>query len=78
MSLKYDENIKGFDPNKIFVEHMISVGFNNSFIYTTLSEEEEEANNQSTLVQKVGDIETILNTNELYKKKGKSPSERSA
>jgi hypothetical protein len=78
VSLKYAENIKGFDPNKILVEHMISVGFNNSFIQTTLNEEEEEANNQSTPVHKVGDIETILSTNELYKKKGKGPSERSS
>jgi hypothetical protein len=38
VSLKYAENIKGFDPNNIFVEHMLSVGFSNSFIHTTLNE----------------------------------------
>jgi hypothetical protein len=48
VSLKYVEKIKAFDPNKIFLEHMLSVGFNNSFIQTTLNEEEEEDNNQST------------------------------
>jgi hypothetical protein len=32
VNLKYVEKIKGFDPNKIFVEHMLSVGFDNSFI----------------------------------------------
>jgi hypothetical protein len=40
VNLNYVEKIKGFDPNKIFVEHMISVGFSNSFIQTTLNEEE--------------------------------------
>jgi hypothetical protein len=76
--LKYVEKIKGFEPNKIFVEHMLSVGFNNSFIQTTLNEEEEEeGNNQSTHVHEAGDLEKILRTNELYKKKGKGPRERS-
>jgi hypothetical protein len=32
VSLKYAENIKGFDTNKIFVGHILSVGFNKSFI----------------------------------------------
>jgi hypothetical protein len=30
IGLKYLENIKGFDPSKIFVEHMQSMGFINS------------------------------------------------
>jgi hypothetical protein len=33
VSLKYAEKIKGFDPNKIFVGHMLSIGFSNSFIH---------------------------------------------
>jgi hypothetical protein len=32
VNLKYVGKIKGFDPNKIFVEHVISVGIGNSFI----------------------------------------------
>jgi hypothetical protein len=79
VSLKYTKTIKGFDPNKIFLEHMLSVGFSNSIIQTTLNEEEEEeGKNQSTLVYEVGDLETILSTNELYNKNGKGPSEKSA
>jgi hypothetical protein len=70
VSLKYVEKIKGFDPNKIFVGHMLSVGFNNSFIQTVLSEE-EEVNNQSTHVHNTGDLETLLSSNDLYKQKGK-------
>jgi hypothetical protein len=65
VSLKCVEKIKGFDPNKIFVEHVFSVGFSNSFIQTTLNEEEEEGNNQSTPIHEDGDLETILSTNEV-------------
>jgi hypothetical protein len=32
VNLKYVEKIKGFDPKRIFVEHMLSVGLSNSFI----------------------------------------------
>jgi hypothetical protein len=36
LNLKYAEMIKGFDLNKIFVEHILAVGFSNSFIHTAL------------------------------------------
>jgi hypothetical protein len=39
VNLKYVENIKDFDPNKIFVGHILLVGFSNSFIKTILNEE---------------------------------------
>jgi hypothetical protein len=77
VSLKYAENIKGFDLNKIFVGHMILVGFNKSFIQTFLNEE-EEGNNQINLVHNAGDLETLLSNNDIYKKMGKGHSERSA
>jgi hypothetical protein len=75
LNLKYDENIKGFDPNGIFVEHMLAVGFRNSFIHTVLSEEEN--NNLGAPAHNDGDLETVLSTNEFYKKKGKGPDEKS-
>jgi hypothetical protein len=75
VSLKYAEKIKGFDPNKIFVGHMLSIGFSNTFIQTILSEEEEEVNIQSTLVHNSSGLETLLSSDDLYKKKGKIPSE---
>jgi hypothetical protein len=75
VNLKYVENINGFDPNKIFMEHMLSVGFNNSFIHIILSEEEE--NNLGAPSHNVGDLETVLSTNEFYTQKGKGPSEKS-
>jgi hypothetical protein len=40
--------------------------------------EEEEVNSQNTHVHNTGDLETLLSNNDLYKKKGKNPSERSA
>jgi hypothetical protein len=43
----------------------------------TILKEEEEANNQSTHVHDVGDLETLLSSHYFYKKKGKGPIERS-
>jgi hypothetical protein len=31
MNLGYDQRLRGFDPNGIFLEHLLVVGFNNSF-----------------------------------------------
>jgi hypothetical protein len=76
VDLKYVENINGFDPNRIFVEHIMAVGLNNSFIHIVLSEKED--NNLGAPTHNVGDLETILSTNEFYKKKGKGPREKSA
>jgi hypothetical protein len=64
-NLKYAENIKGFDPNGIFVEHMLIVGSTNSFIHTVLGEEED--NQLGNPTHTTSDLETILSTNELYR-----------
>jgi hypothetical protein len=74
--LKYDEKIKGFDPNRIFVEHILAVGFYNSFIHIVLSEEEDDK--LCTPTHNDGDLEMVFNTNEFYKQKGKDPSKKSA
>jgi hypothetical protein len=55
---------------------MLSVGFNNSFIHTILSEEDN--NNLGVLVHNVGDLEIVISSNEFYKKKGKGLGEKSA
>jgi hypothetical protein len=75
VNLKYVEKIKGFDPNRIFVEHMLSVGFSNSFIHIILSEEED--NNLSAHDYNADDLEIVLSTNDFYKQKRKGPSEKS-
>jgi hypothetical protein len=76
VNMKYVENIKGFDPNKIFMEHMLLVGFSNSCIHTILSEEEE--NNLGAPTHNDGDLETVLSTNQFYNQKGNGPSEKSS
>jgi hypothetical protein len=76
LNLKYVEMIKWFDPNEFFLEHMLTVGFSNSFIHTVLGEEED--NNLGTPIHIVGDLETVFSTNEFYKHKGKGPNEKSS
>jgi hypothetical protein len=76
LNLKYAEKVKGFDPNGIFVEHLLVVGFNNSFINTILNEDGD--NTSGTPAHDTDDLETILNTNESYKQRGKGPGEKSA
>jgi hypothetical protein len=73
--LKVVDYVKGFDPQQLFMNHIISTGFSVSFINTYIYEEEEnEGNNsQEKLVQ---DLETIISTNKAYKQHGKVISEK--
>jgi hypothetical protein len=64
LKLKYVENVRGFDPNRIFVECMLTMGFNNSFIQTILGEEED--NHLGNPTHTAGDLDMVLSTNELY------------
>lgn len=43
LNLKYVEKVKGFNPSGIFVEHLLVVGFNNSFMNTILNEDGNNA-----------------------------------
>jgi hypothetical protein len=74
-NLKYAEKVKGFNPDGIFVEHLLAVGFNSSFIDIILKEDEDNASGSPA--HDIDDLETILNTNELYKQKRKGPGEKS-
>jgi hypothetical protein len=67
LNLKYVDKVKGFDPNGIFVEHLLAVSFNSSFINTILNEDED--NTSGILSRDTNILETILNTNESYKQK---------
>jgi hypothetical protein len=75
MNLRYAERVRGFDPSIIFVEHLLAIGFSNSFINAILNEDRD--NDSSTPAHDTGDLETILITNESYKHKGKGPREKS-
>jgi hypothetical protein len=69
LNLKYYEKVKGFNPSGIFVEHLLVFGFNNYFINTILNEDGDNASGTPT--HDTDDLETILNTNESYKQRGK-------
>jgi hypothetical protein len=61
LNLKYVEKIRGFEPKKIFLEHILTMGFSNSFIHIVLGEEEENHLGNPTHI--VGNLEMVLNTN---------------
>jgi hypothetical protein len=75
LNLRYVERLRGFDPNGIFVEHLLAVGFNNYFIHTLLNE--DKYNDENTHVPNAGDLETLQSTNEMYKQQGKGPGDKS-
>jgi hypothetical protein len=45
--LNVADYMKGFDPQQLFVNHIISTGFSISFINTHIYEEEENEGNNS-------------------------------
>jgi hypothetical protein len=75
LNLKYDERIKGFDPNGIFQEHLLSVGFSISFIHRRLTEDINS--DENTPASDDCDVETLQNTTKLYRQQGKGSSEKS-
>jgi hypothetical protein len=79
-NLKFAEEIKGFDPNHIFIDHMTSVGFSNSLANTFLfGEEEGDSQDPPTPIveRKKEDIETIVSTTDQHKQRGRVENERS-
>jgi hypothetical protein len=74
LNLKYAERIRGFDPNGIFVGHMLTMGFSSSFIHTVLGEEEE--NNLGNPTHTAGDVETVLRLMNCINKEEKVPTRR--
>ena len=69
-NLNFAEEIKGFDPNNLFYNHMVEVGLNPIIINTLIFEEEEGDSPDAPLhdVNKYfGDIETIVSTTEGHK-----------
>jgi hypothetical protein len=65
LNLRYAERLRGFDPNGIFLEHLLAVGFNNYFIQTRLKEDID--NDDNTPASDADDLETLQRTTELYK-----------
>jgi hypothetical protein len=65
LNLTYDERLKGFDPNGIFREHLLAVGFNNSFIHRRLTEDRD--NDDNTPGSGDCEVETLQRETELYR-----------
>jgi hypothetical protein len=75
LNLRYVERLRGFDPNGIFLEHLLAVGFSSSFIHTRLTK--TETMTTTLLLLTIGDVETLQSTTELYKQQGKGSGEKS-
>jgi hypothetical protein len=75
LNLTYDERLKGFDTNGIFQEHLLAVGFNNSFIHRHLTEDRDNDDNNPTCAD--CDTKTLQSATELYRHQGKVSGEKS-
>jgi hypothetical protein len=71
----YAKRLKGFEPNGIFREHLLGVGFNTSFIHTHLTQDRNSVENNLASVD--CDAERLQSTIELYRQHGKVSSEKS-
>jgi hypothetical protein len=73
-NLKKANEIKGFDPNQLFMKHMTLVGYSVSFANTFLfgEEEDDSQNPQALLIEKKQeDIETVVSTTDQHRQQGK-------
>jgi hypothetical protein len=76
LNLTYVERLKGFDPNGIFREHLLAVGFSSSFIHRRLTEDRDSDDNNPASGD--CDVETLQSVTELYRQQGKVSGEKSA
>jgi hypothetical protein len=65
LNLTYAERLKGFDPNGIFREHLLEVGFINSFIHRHLTEDRDSDDNNPDSGD--CDADTLQSATELYR-----------
>jgi hypothetical protein len=75
LNLRYVEILRWFDPNKLFLEHLLTLGLDNSFFQKHLSENKDTGDN--ALASDADDLDTLQSTTELYKQQGKGPCEKS-
>jgi hypothetical protein len=64
LNLPYAEILRGFDPNKFFLEHLLTFGLNDSFFKKHLSENRDTGDNSPA--SNVDDLDTLQRTTELY------------
>jgi hypothetical protein len=75
LNLTYAGRIKGFDPNGIFREHLVTIFFSSSFIHRHMTKDKES--DENTPASDDRDVETLQRTTELYRQQGKGSSEKS-
>jgi hypothetical protein len=75
LNLRYVESLRGFDPNKKKLQHLQTLGFDNSFFKKHMTENRDTDDNAPS--SDVSDLDTLQSTTELDKKQGKGPSENS-
>jgi hypothetical protein len=75
LNLIYDETLRGFDPNNFFLQHLQTLGFENSSFKKHMTKKLDTGNNAHA--SDVSDLDTLQSTTELYKKQGKLPGEKS-
>jgi hypothetical protein len=68
-NLKLENQVRGFDPQQYFMNHMVFIGFSVSYINSCIYGEEENDDNNSEEVL-VANPETIINTNESHHQHG--------
>jgi hypothetical protein len=75
LNLIYVESLRGFDPNNFFLEHLLTLGLDNSFFKKHLSENKNTGDN--TPASDVRNLDTLQSLTKLYKKHGKRPGDKS-
>jgi hypothetical protein len=79
-NLKLADKFKGFDPNHMFINHMIYVGYNVAFANTFLfGEEEGDSQSPQAIPIEINQeyIEIVFRTTEQHRQHGKFVNERS-
>ena len=75
LNLRYVEILRGFNPNKNKLEHLLTLGLENYFCKKHLTE--NKGTGENALASDVDNLDTLQSTIELYKQQGKGPSEKS-
>jgi hypothetical protein len=65
LNLRYDEILRGFDPNKLFLQHLQTLGFDNYFFKKHLTENRNIDDNAPA--SDVDNLDTLQSTTKLYK-----------
>jgi hypothetical protein len=75
LRLIYVETLTGFDPDKIFLQHLQTLGLGNFFFKKHPTKNRDTSDNAPA--SDVDDLDTLQNTIELSKQQGKDPGEKS-